>query len=212
MYNIITKFPKYGDIVVAIRATKEKKCIIRESFSLSDLDTSAYELEGTVYSYENGIVHFVSNAPITSMPITKKAIVKIEGYTLDGTDREGTISFRLAVSDSASTPFVINYNATTKEELVSIFNNFFSTNETLTSQGYKSYLDGEDVKIIFNYTFYQQLYYIEASNGFTLSKVTFDGVPTTSSIRRKHGGYSGSGAISSMSRAITYFQQDRNDS
>lgn len=202
--NIFTNLPKIGDAVVGERSTKKVKFITLESFDNASLG-SDYETIGAVYNRRGRKVKIVykNNA---SNPWCKKWVLRLSGYTLDGTSRTGVISFRPDSSAAANTDVTVTYKATTLQGLVDALNTAFAGNATMVSQHWVAYINGSDVNIEHDYTFWQQSSYNEVKSGFSAVSALMLEVESVADIRRRHGGGGGEGAISSWERAVAYYR------
>lgn len=207
MSNIVTKRPSRGDIVLKEIASKAVSYITLDSFVLADVDTTKYEIIGVVY-YRKGKDVGVVYKTNASKKWSERYYHKITGYTLDGTARTGVISIRESSSASANTDYTVSYNATTKEGLCEQLNAFFQANNTFKTQDwYAEIVDGE-VNVHYAYTFYQQASYNTGKSGFAFTANLLPDYPALANMRRKHGGNGGEGAVSNMTRALTYFRSD----
>ena len=202
--NIFTNLPKVGDAVVGERSTKKVKFITLESFDNASLG-SDYETIGVVYNRRGRKVKIVykNNAGKTW---ASKWVLKLSGYTLDGTSRTGVISFRPDSSATANTDVTVPYKATTIQGLVDALNTAFAANATMVSQHWVAYINGSDVNIEHDYTFWQQSSYNDAKSGFTATAALMPEVESVADIRRRHGGGGGEGAISSWERAVAFYR------
>lgn len=202
--NIFTALPKIGDAVVGERSTKKVKFITLESFDNASLG-SDYETIGVVYNRRGRKVKIVykNNAGKTW---ASKWVLKLSGYTLDGTSRTGVISFRPDSSATANTDVTVTYNTTTLQGLVNALNTAFAANATMVSQHWVAYINGSDVNIEHDYTFWQQSSYNDAKSGFTATAALMPEVESVADIRRRHGGGGGEGVISSWERALAFYR------
>lgn len=202
--NIFTALPKVGDAVVGERSTKKVKFITWESFDNASLG-SDYETIGVVYNRRGRKVKIVykNNA---SNPWCTKWVFRLSGYTLDGTSRTGVISFRPDSSATANIDVTVTYKATTLQGLVDALNTAFAGNAAMVSQHWVAYVNGTDVNIEHDYTFWQQGSYNDARSGFAVTAALMPDVEFIADIRRRHGGGGGEGAISSWERAVAYFR------
>lgn len=202
--NIFTALPKVGDAVVGERSTKKVKFITLESFDNASLG-SDYETIGAVYNRRGRKVKIVykNNA---SNPWCKKWVLRLSGYTLDGTSRTGVISFRPDSSAAANTDVTVTYKTTTLQGLVDALNTAFAGNATMVSQHWVAYINGSDVNIEHDYTFWQQGSYNGANSGFAATSALMPDVESVADIRRRHGGGGGEGVISSWERALAFFR------
>lgn len=202
--NIFTNLPKVGDAVVGERSTKKVKFITLESFDNASLG-SDYETIGVVYNRRGRKVKIVFKNN-ESKAWCKKWVLKLSGYTLDGTSRTGVISFRPDSSATANTDVTVAYKATTLQGLVDALNTAFAGNATMVSQHWVAYINGSDVNIEHDYTFWPQSSYNEAKSGFSAVSALMPEVESVADIRRRHGGGGGEGAISSWERAVAYYR------
>ena len=202
--NIFTNLPKVGDAVVGERSTKKVKFITLESFDNASLG-SDYETIGVVYNRRGRKVKIVykNNA---GKAWVSKWVLKLSGYTLDGTSRTGVISFRPDSSATENTDVTVTYNTTTLQGLVNALNTAFAANATMVSQHWVAYINGSDVNIEHDYTFWQQSSYNDAKSGFTATAALMPEVESVADIRRRHGGGGGEGAISSWERALAFYR------
>lgn len=202
--NIFTNLPKIGDAVVGERSTKKVKFITLESFDNASL-SSDYETIGVVYNRRGRKVKIVykDNA---SKAWCKKWVSKLSGYTLDGTSRTGVISFRQDSSATENTDVTVTYKTTTLQGLVDALNTAFAGNAAMVSQHWVAYINGSDVNIEYDYTFWQQSSYNEMKSGFSEGSALMQEIEIVADIRRRHGGGSGEGVISSWERAVAYYR------
>ena len=145
-----------------------------------------------------------------SLPMVKIIQWRLTGYTLDGTDRTGTLSVREA-SDSwaANHDYTVTYNATDAASLVSQLNTFFRANEPFVTQQWKAVLTDEgeiDLQLI-NWNVWQ-VYNNKGANGFTLTINLLPEWQYTSAMLRMDGQRSGEGTIANMPRSLDYFRKD----
>lgn len=202
--NIFTNLPKIGDAVVGERSTKKVKFITLESFDNASL-SSDYETIGVVYNRRGRKVKIVykNNAGKTW---SSKWVLKLSGYTLDGTSRTGVITFRPDSSATENTDVTVTYNTTTLQGLVNALNTAFAANATMVSQHWVAYINGSDVNIEHDYTFWQQSSYNDAKSGFKATAALMPEVESIADIRRRHGGGGGEGCISSWERAVAFYR------
>lgn len=134
---------------------------------------------------------------------------KLTGYTLDGTDRTGTLKVYSAASTFDN--YVISYNATTATQLVTQLNSYFRANAPFTTQSWRADADEDgNITLSFLFTFADQRS-CAGSAGFTLTANLLPEIPASTNCLRKNGQRSGEGAISNMARALTYFGADLNN-
>ena len=135
---------------------------------------------------------------------------KLTGYTLDGTDRTGTLSIR-EKSDNwvANHDYVISYNANNESELVNQLNTYFKANEPFKTQKWSAYIDEDNnINLSHRYDAWHQNSFNKGKDGFTLSRNLFPEWTQSDNILRINGNRSGIGAIGNWARAIDYYRKD----
>ena len=211
MENVFVKFPKKGDVVVGELATGKVKFVKLDTYNNSTLSTSAYERIGVVGRRTGNevLIIYKENA---SQLYCNRAWWYLSGYTLDGTDRTGTLSLRFASNNWASSiDKVISYNATTMQGLVDALNAFFLADTDCVAQDWYADIVDDKVRIHCNNIDYRQCAYNSAKNGFTLTG-SLPEIQAVANMRRKHGGTGVEGAISSWYRALAYYRNDNGTS
>lgn len=210
MNNVFVRFPEIGDVVVKDIETKTPQYIKLSSFVKAELDESKYEIIGAVAWREHDKVLVVYKEN-TSTQFMNRPWWYLSGYTLDGTDRTGTLSIRVADDNwNASVEKVIPYNATSVEGLVEQLNSFFEGDADCNAQDwYANIEDDGRVRIHCDGTQAWQIFsYTTAKAGFTLTSCAPE-IDADYIIRRKNGFCGGGyGPIFSMPRAITAFTPD----
>lgn len=145
-----------------------------------------------------------------SLPMVKIFQWRLTGYTLDGTDRTGTLSVREA-SDSwaANHDYTVAYNATDAASLVIQLNTFFRSNEPFITQQWKAVMteEGEiDLQLI-NWTA-AQVSNNKGANGFALTINLLPEWQSTSNMLRMNGQRLGEGTIANIPRSLYYLRND----
>ena len=133
---------------------------------------------------------------------------KLTGYTLDGTDRTGTLTVRSASDWGTGVDYTITYNADNVADFLTTLNAYFKSTAPFTTQQWRADSDAQgNITLSFLFTDYRQ-----ASNsgksGFALTANLLPGIPASSAMLRFNGQRSGEGSISNWDRAIAYFSQD----
>lgn len=210
MNNVFVRFPEIGDVVVKDIETKTPQYIKLSSFVKAELEESKYEIIGAVAWREHDKVLVVYKEN-TSTQFINRLWWYLSGYTLDGTDRTGTLSIRVADDNwNANVEKVIPYNATSVEGFVEQLNSFFESDADCNAQDwYANIEDDGRVRIHCDGTKAWQIFsYTTAKAGFTLTSCAPE-IDVDSTIRRRNGFSSGGyGSIFSMQRAINMFEND----
>ena len=205
------KIPKRGDYCIKKIEDKSVHYIGIDSISsIADIN-DGYELVGVVCGYINGEVLVVRNPVSHSDTWCDILQYILSGYTLDGTDQSGVLSIRDNSTATANTDYTIQYNATTKEDLVEQLNNFFANNEVFKTQGFYASIDDDKVIVHYHFTFDNQIN-IAGKNGFTLTENTMPDVIASNNFRLKDGVQLGGDVIGNMEQALKYFRNDNSSS
>lgn len=209
MNNVFVRFPEIGDVVVKDIETKTPQYIKLSSFVKTELDESVYEIIGAVAWREHDKVLVVYKEN-TSTQFMNRPWWYLSGYTLDGTDRTGTLSIRVADDNwNANVDKVIPYNATSAEGLVEQLNGFFEDDADCNAQDWYANIEEDgSVRIHCDGTKAWQIFkYTTAMAGFACTSCAPE-IDSDHAIRRKNGNNGGYGSIFSMQRAIEVFTPD----
>lgn len=151
----------------------------------------------------------VMSKTFAAAPMLERWFVRLSGYTLDGTDRTGTLSVREA-SDSwaAAHDYAVNYNADSAEAFASQLNAYFKANEPFTAQDWVAEADGDgNVTLHYAYTHFSQSSNA-AKDGFALANATAPEWAYTAQMLRRNGKRGSAGTITNWPRALAYFRDD----
>lgn len=112
----------------------------------------------------------VMSKTFAAAPMLDRWFVRLSGYTLDGTDRTGTLSVWEASDNwAAAHDYAVGYNADSAEALASQLNAYFKANEPFAAQDWVAEADG-DGNVTLHYAFTN---YCQPSNaakdGFALA-------------------------------------------
>ena len=209
MNNVFVRFPEIGDVVVKDIETKTPHYIKLDSFVKAELDESVYEIIGAVACREHDKVLVVYKENISTQFVNRPWWY-LSGYTLDGTDRTGTLSIRVADDGwNANVEKVIPYNATSAEGLVEQLNVFFEGDADCNAQDWYANIEKDgSVRIHCDGTKAWQIFsYTTAKAGFALTSCAPE-IDSDYIIRRKKGNNGGCGSIFSMKREIAAFTPD----
>ena len=151
----------------------------------------------------------VMSKTFSSAPMLERWFVRLSGYTLDGTDRTGTLSVGEASDNWAAThDYAVGYNADSAEALASQLNTYFKANEPFTAQDWVAEADGDgNVTLHYAYTHYSQASNT-AKDGFALDQATAPGWAYTTKMLRRNGKRIGEGTITNWPRALAFFRDD----
>ena len=154
----------------------------------------------------------VMSKTFTTAKMLERWFVRLSGYTLDGTDRTGTLSVREASDNwAAAHDYTVSYNADNAEALASQLNAYFKANDPFTAQDWVAEADG-DGNIMLHYAY---AHYLQASNtakdGFALANATAPEWASTTKMLRRNGIRSGAGTITNWTRALAYFRNDNSN-
>lgn len=151
----------------------------------------------------------VMSKTFAAAPMLERWFVRLSGYTLDGTDRTGTLSVQEASDNwKATHDYAVGYNADSAEALASQLNTYFKANEPFTAQDWVAEADGDgNVTLHYAYTHYSQLSNT-AKDGFALAKAAAPEWADTMHMLRRNGKRGGQGTITNWPRALEFFRVD----
>lgn len=203
-----------GSIVV-LDGNKTMQFISVDTFSSASF-MSNYEVVGVVWvginhpSYRGDIV-ILNKEWATSLKMVEIYQWRLTGYTLDGTDRTGTLSVRYTDDNwAANHDYVVSYNASDAASLVEQLNAYFRANEPFIAQQWKAVLtEGGEIDLqLQNWTSWQPCSYNKGINGFVLTANMLPEWKSSSNMLRRNGYRSGDGTITNWARALNYFRAD----
>ena len=202
--------------IAVLDGTHALRFISVDTFS-SESFMSNFEIVGVVvigvdhpsFRGQIAIMYPTSGAKI----ITKVLVWKLTGYTLDGTDRTGTLSIREKSDNwAANHDYVISYNATDEGVLIEQLNAYFKANEPFKTQGWSAYMDEDNtISLVHRSDTWQQRDYNKGKDGFTLSLNLFPEWIGSSKMLRANGHRTGGGVIANWPLALTYFRKDNSN-
>ena len=133
---------------------------------------------------------------------------RLSGYTLDGTDRTGTLRVWEASDNwAAAHDYAVGYNADSAEALASQLNTYFKANEPFTAQDWVAEAK-EDGSVTLHFAL---VHYSQVSNaakdGFTLAQAYAE-LNATVNMLRRNGQRNGNGAIINWPKTLEYFRGD----
>ena len=154
----------------------------------------------------------VMSKTFATAKMLERRLVRLSGYTLDGTDRTGTLSVREASDNwAADHDYTVSYNADNAEALASQLNAYFKANEPFTAQDWVAEADRDgNVTLHYSYTHYSQASNT-AKDGFALANATAPEWADTARMFRRNGRRTGEGTITNWPRALAYFRNDNSD-
>jgi hypothetical protein len=151
----------------------------------------------------------VMSKTLTTSPMLERLFIRLSGYTLDGTDRTGTLSVWEASDNwAAAHDYAVGYNADSAEALASQLNAYFKANEPFAAQDWVAEADGGgNVTLHYAYTHYRQASNA-AKDGFAVAEAAAPGWAYTTRMLRRNGKRIGEGTITNWPRALAYFRGD----
>lgn len=154
----------------------------------------------------------VMSKTFTTVKMLERWFVRLSGYTLDGTNRTGTLSVREAYDNwAAAHDYTVSYNADNAEALASQLNTYFKANEPFAAQDWVAEADGDgNVTLHYAYTHFSQSSNA-AKDGFALANATAPEWAHTAQMFRRNGTRSGAGTITNWPRALAYFRDDNSN-
>ena len=203
-----------GSIVV-LDGNKAMQFVSVDTFSSASF-MSNYEVVGVVWvgidhpSYRGDVV-ILNKEWAPSLKMVEIYQWRLTGYTLDGTDRAGTLSVRYADDNwAANHDYEVSYNATDAASLVAQLNAYFRANEPFIAQQWEAVLTkgGEIDLQLQNWTSWQPCSYNKGINGFTLAANLLPEWAASANMLRKNGYRNSEGVIINWARALYYFRND----
>ena len=151
----------------------------------------------------------VMSKTFTTFPMLERWFVRLSGYTLDGTDRTGTLRVYEASDNwAAAHDYAVGYNADSAEALASQLNAYFKANEPFAAQDWVAEADGDgNITLHYAYTHFYQASN-KAKDGLALAQATAPGWADTGKMLRRNGSRYGAGVITNWPVALTYFRKD----
>lgn len=151
----------------------------------------------------------VMSKTFAAAPMLERWFVRLSGYTLDGTDRTGTLRVWEASDNWAAThDYAVGYNADSAEALASQLNTYFKANEPFTAQDWVAEADG-DGNVTLHYSCTNTKQYLNtAKDGFALANATAPEWADTAKMLRRNGKRSGEGTITNWPRTLKFFRVD----
>ena len=150
----------------------------------------------------------VMNKTFAFAKMLERWFVRLSGYTLDGTDRTGTLSVWEASDNwAAAHDYAVGYNADSAEALASQLNDYFKANEPFTAQDWVAEADRDgNVTLHYAFTHYRQVSNA-AKDGFALAPAISITNPTNKILKR-NGKRDNNYTIINWPRALEYFRGD----
>lgn len=202
--------------IAVLDGTHALRFISVDTFS-SESFMSNFEIVGVVvvgvdHPSFRGQIAIMYHTP-ESHPITKIWQWKLTGYTLDGTDRTGTLSIRESSDNwAANHDYVISYNANNESGLVNQLNTYFKANEPFKTQKWSAYIDeNNSINLVHDWDSYSQPGYNKGTEGFTLASNLLSDLIFTLNVLRMNGRISRGDVICNLTKAIAYFRNDNQD-
>lgn len=149
----------------------------------------------------------VMSKTFATAKMLERWFVRLSGYTLDGTDRTGTLSVWEASDNwAAAHDYTVGYNADNAEALASQLNAYFKANEPFAAQDWVAEADGDgNVTLHYALTHLRQFSNV-AKDGFALAPVI--AFQDYKKILKRNGQRSTDNTIANWPRALEYFRGD----
>lgn len=149
----------------------------------------------------------VMSKTFATAKMLERWFVRLSGYTLDGTDRTGTLSVWEASDNwAAAHDYAVGYNADSAEALASQLNAYFKANEPFVAQDWVAEADGDgNVTLHYSFTNFRQTLNV-AKDGFALAPVI--AFQNYKNILKRNGQRSSNNTIANWPRALEYFRGD----
>ena len=207
---ILTKRPKRGDAVLGNLLTNSIEFATHESMMEATLDTNLYEYTGPVLGRKGKDVFYAFKENASKKEV-ERCSFKLTGFTLDSTDRTGTLNIRTASNWSTAVAYQLSYNASTLADLASQLNTQFQDDTNfpyLKSQDWYAAVVGEEIHLHHTWENGNQ-YYNSGSDGFSLTWNLLPAWAALANILRRNGQTGGEGVISQWERALAYYRLDQ---
>ena len=201
------RIPKRGDIAANELTTHKTMYIPRDQYKAADI-AGSHEVLGVVAGVIGREAIIVHPDCGTTAKWTNRLWWYCTGYTLDGKSHTITFKLRFASNSYASDiTKTVTYSATTLSALISALNAAFADGDGGDFDSQKWYADeyGGKLRLTCDNLDWRQPSYNSASNGLTMGGCMPE-IAAHADMRRKHGGNGGEGAISSMARALIYYE------
>lgn len=149
----------------------------------------------------------VMSKTFATAKMLERWFVRLSGYTLDGTDRTGTLSVWEASDNwAAAHDYAVGYNADSAEALASQLNAYFKANEPFVAQDWVAEADRDgNVTLHYSFTNFRQTLNV-AKDGFALAPVIAS--QNYKDILKRNGQRSTNNTIANWPRALKYFRGD----
>ena len=200
------RIPKRGDIVANELTTHKTVYIPREQYKAADI-AGSHEVLGVVAGIIGREAIIVHPDCGTSARWTDRLWWYCTGYTLDGKSHTITFSLRFASNSWSAVTKTVSYTASSLSSLISVLNTAFSNDSDFIDQDWYADEYNGKLRLMCANLNYHQPYNNSASGGLTMGYCMPE-ITAHVDMRRRHGGNGGSGAISSMARALIYYRSN----
>lgn len=198
------RIPKRGDIAVNELTTRKTVYIPLERYKASDI-AGTHEVLGSVAGIIGNEAIIVHPDCGTSAKWTDRLWWYCSGYTLDGAPHDINFSLRFASNSWSSVTKTVSYTASSLSALISTLNTAFADGGDFESQNWYADEYGGKLRLTCENLDWRQPYYNYASDGLTMGGCMPE-ITAHADMRKRHGGNGGEGAISSMARALIYYE------
>lgn len=205
--NVFVKIPERGDACVGRLSDKKLFYIKADTLVTSELDKSAWEVQGVVSHREGKKVTIVGLDNSGSIAFCDRVWYYLSGYTLDGAAHTIVLAIPTKANWDKNVEKTITYTANTVDEFISALNAAFAADADFTDQDWYADLTA-DGRVRVHYVFATwQNYSFTAKSGITKTN-SMPEFELCTRLRRKSGQKTSIGGICSWHRALAYYRND----
>lgn len=205
--NVFVKIPERGDACVGRLSDKKLFYIKADTLVTSELDKSAWEVQGVVSHREGKKVTIVGLDNSGSIAFCDRVWYYLSGYTLDGAEHAIVLAIPTKANWDKNVEKTITYTANTVEEFISALNAAFEADADFTDQDWYADLTA-DGRVRVHYVFATwQNYNFTAKSGITKTN-SMPEFKQCTRLRRKNGQATQVGGICSWHRSLAYYRND----
>lgn len=205
--NVFVKIPERGDACVGRLSDKKLFYIKADTLVTSELDKSAWEVQGVVSHREGKKVTIVGLDNLGSIAFCDRVWYYLSGYTLDGAEHAIVLAIPTKANWDKNVEKTITYTANTVEEFISALNAAFEADADFTDQDWYADLTADGrVRVHYVFATWQNYDFITIS-GITKTN-SMPEFKRCTRIRYKSGQATQVGGICSWHRSLAYYRND----